>query len=137
MATRRDALIAISSIALPASAADGKFLTASELSRTAALIDIILPRTETPGASDAKVHFMIDERAAANPEFGARWRSVLSALGGDPAVAVERAYRAQAPAFQLLKDTTIDLYYSTREGLQTELGWNSNTYVEEFRGCVD
>jgi hypothetical protein len=137
MATRRDALIAISAIAVPASAADGKFLTADELSRTAALIDVILPRTETPGASDAKVHLLIDERAAANPEFGARWRRALAALDGDPAATVERAYRAKAPEFQLLKDTTIDLYYSTREGLQTELGWNANTYLEEFRGCVD
>lgn len=136
MATRRDALIAISAIAVPASAA-GKFLTEAELAQTAALIDIVIPRTDTPGASDAKVHLLIDERAAANAEFGARWRSVLKALAGDPAASVGKAYRAKSPEFKLLKDTTIDLYYSTREGLQTELGWNANTYVEEFRGCAE
>jgi hypothetical protein len=136
MATRRDLLVAISSIAVPASAS-GKFLTDAELAQTAALADIIIPRTDTPGASDAKVHLLIDERAAANAEFGARWRGVLKALGGDPAPAVERAYRAKAAEFKLLKDTVVELYYSTREGLQTELGWNANTYLEEFRGCAE
>ena len=137
MATRRDALVAISGIAVSASATEGKFLNADELARTAALADIIIPRTDTPGASDAKVHLLIDERAAANPEFGGRWRGVLKALSGDPAAAVEKAYRTKAPEFKLLKDTTIDLYYSTKEGLMTELGWNANTYVEEFRGCAE
>lgn len=136
MATRRDVLVAISSIAVPVSAA-GKFLTDVELAQTAALIDIVIPRTDTPGASDAKVHLLIDERAAVSSDFGSRWRGVLKTLQGDPAVAVERAYRAKAPEFKLLKDTVIDLYYSTREGLQTELGWNANTYLEEFRGCTE
>ena len=38
--------------------------------------------------------------------------------------------------FRLLKDTTIDQYYGTREGLQKELGWDANTYLPEFKGCT-
>jgi hypothetical protein len=135
MASRRDVLIAISALSVPLRAAELKFFSAQELSLTAALVDLIIPRTDTPGASDANVHILIDDRAAANPEFGAKWREVLKAFASDPAGAIERAYRAKSPDFKLLKDTTIDLYYSTKEGLQTELGWNANTYVEEFRGC--
>ena len=43
---------------------------------------------------------------------------------------------AGAKHFKRLRDTTIEQYYNTREGLQTELGWNANTYVAEFKGCT-
>jgi hypothetical protein len=38
--------------------------------------------------------------------------------------------------FKLAKDVTIDAYYSTREGLLTELGWHGNTFLKEFKGCT-
>jgi hypothetical protein len=38
--------------------------------------------------------------------------------------------------FRVLKDATIDAYYSTRDGLQQELGWNANTYLPEWKGCT-
>jgi hypothetical protein len=38
--------------------------------------------------------------------------------------------------FKLVKDAAIDAYYSTREGLVTELGWNFNTFLPEFKGCT-
>ena len=37
---------------------------------------------------------------------------------------------------RLLKGATVDAYYSTREGLNTELGWNGNTFLTEFKGCT-
>jgi hypothetical protein len=36
----------------------------------------------------------------------------------------------------LIKDLTIDGYYSSLEGLVGELGWKGNTYLPEFKGCT-
>lgn len=138
MTSRRDALIVLSAIAAPVSAAPPKFLTADELELAAQLADLIVPRTDTPGARDAQVHVILDERCAANAAMGAQWRAALSrwAAKGSPAAAVEQAFRAQSADFTMLKDTVIDLYYSTREGLNQELGWNANTYLPEWTGCT-
>ncbi len=38
--------------------------------------------------------------------------------------------------FTVLKGTTVDTYYSTKAGLNTELGWNANTFLSEFKGCT-
>jgi hypothetical protein len=130
---RRDALVTLTAAAsLPASAAA---FTEAEQALTARLVDLIIPRTDTPGAVDTKVPQLIEERAGVNAVFAANWRKMLGTL--PDAEALDRAAKANTPEFKLLKDTTIDLYYSTREGLQQELGWNANTYLAEFRGCED
>ena len=136
MQTRREALVVLSVTALAARAAQPLALTSDELALTANLVDIIIPRTETPGARDAQVHILIDERAASNAKFKTDWKALLAKFSGkDPAAAVEQEYKKKSPYFRLLKDTTIDLYYGTKEGLATELGWHGNTYVADFRGC--
>ncbi len=38
--------------------------------------------------------------------------------------------------FKLLKDMTVDYYYSTEAGLVTELGYKGNTYLSDFPGCT-
>jgi Gluconate 2-dehydrogenase subunit 3 len=38
--------------------------------------------------------------------------------------------------FRLIKDLTIDGYYSSRSGLVEELGWHGNTFLSEFKGCT-
>ncbi len=38
--------------------------------------------------------------------------------------------------FQMIKAMTIDGYYTTREGLEQELGWHGNTYLTSFPGCT-
>jgi hypothetical protein len=110
MTTRRDALVVLSA-AIPSSA-ESKFLTANEFALTAKLVDLIIPRTDTPGASDAKVHVLIDERCASNTKFASDWRAMLGWLKNERDV--ERASKAGSSEFRLLKDTTIDLYYSTK-----------------------
>ncbi|MDX2180283.1 MAG: hypothetical protein SFV18_11880 [Bryobacteraceae bacterium] len=127
---RREALVVLGAAAAPATAAEPKFLTAAEFGELAKLVDAILPRTDTPGASDALAHVLIDERCAANAEFGGRIRSMIAALKGLP------NGWDRTEHFRVLKDATIDAYYSTRDGLQTELGWNANTYLPEWKGCT-
>ncbi len=133
---RREALIAISAVVPAVSiAAESKTFTDRERAQTARLVDLIIPHTETPGASDAKVHILIEDRASKDTKFAENWKSLLKKLPDTEAV--EKAYQAKATEFTLLKDTTIDFYYSTREGLATELGWHGNTYLPEFRGCEE
>lgn len=135
LSTRREALVILAgAAAVPAQAATPKFLTDAELAQLAKLVDVILPRTDTPGAADAQVHVIIDERCAANAGLGARWRELLGRMSGDAEAAVKAA--VETPDFKLLKDSTIDAYYATREGLRQELGWNANTYLPEWKGCT-
>lgn len=116
---------------------------ADELKNLAALTDTIIPRTDTPGAADAGVPLLIDELIALNPSRGVAWKACLAYFGNfadaSPearTAAMTKAMREAPNHFSLLKDTTIDLYYRTREGLNAELGWNGATYLPEFKGCT-
>ena len=124
-----------------------KFFTKDEFETMAVLVDLIIPRTDTPGARDANVHGIID--ASVRPAQRAAWREGLkwvasqrlTSLPQDRQIAVLQKASTEkdtagARFFRLLKGATIDGYYSTREGLVTELGWNFNTFLPEFRGCT-
>lgn len=127
-----------------------RFFTEAEFVTLAALVDLIIPRTDTPGASDAGVHRIID--AGVKPPERQAWRDGLAWLetearssGGKPFVEMpqasqfallERASRSGHVFFRLLKDAVVDAFYSTREGLVTELGWNANTFLPAFKGCT-
>lgn len=133
-----------------------KFFANDELETVRLLVERIIPRTDTPGASDAGVHQIIDGDVSRNPAAQRRWRDGLAwideearASGGKPYSALDSTQqtailtRASEAAdsigsrfFTLLKGATVDAYYSTREGLQTELGWNANTFLSEFNGCT-
>jgi len=121
-----------------------KWATAAELKQMAELSDIIIPRTDTPGASDAKVHEFIDftlstdEKRKAEVRDGLKWFAALPASGRiDALKKADAATRSkEGRFFRLFKDLTIDGYYSSREGLVTELGWSGNTYLAEFKGCT-
>ena len=43
---------------------------------------------------------------------------------------------AKSAFFKTLKDATIDAYYSTKEGLVNELGWDAAKPMMEFKGCT-
>jgi hypothetical protein len=128
-----------------------KVFTAAELRTVGALCETIIPRTKTPGAFDAKVHEIIDENLFSRRPQQAAWRkglvevSTLSRklykkeyadldLGDQAAVMTELA--AKSPFFKTLKDATADAYYSTKEGLMTELGWDAAKPMPEFKGCT-
>src|SRR4051794_31313778 len=149
--TRREALVTIAALAA-ASTADAQtktFLSPSELDWLKSLVDAIIPRTDTPGASDAGVHLFIDRRLAANQpqtelfragmkaidaDAQARFGAAFPALTADQQVEILTAMQTQ-PFFRTMKGLTVDGYYTSEEGLTKELGWHGNTFVHEFKGC--
>ena len=160
--TRREALILIATApslgaqehkhadepAPPAAVYKPKTLTPAEMDAVARLSDLIIPRTDTPGASDAGVPEFIDRRLTASPNLAATFRQGMSLLeAGFAQLPVERQVAiltemSNAPDtdrgrfFRLIKDLTIDGYYSSRAGLVEELGWHGNTFLTEFKGCT-
>jgi hypothetical protein len=120
-----------------------KVFSAEELKLLAALTDIIIPATGTPGAAQAGVPLLLDGSCSRNETLKNSWKKALpwfAAQGADHAATIARIASEKgtegARYFKLLKDATIDHYYATREGLQQELGWNANTYLTEFKGCT-
>jgi hypothetical protein len=123
--------------------------------------ELIIPRTETPGARDVGVNRFIDgvlqeaepgqresflrglawidERSVAL--FGGRFvkmsaaqqTSLLTGLAGedDPS----EADRAGVDFFRAIKSMTITGYYSSEAGLRRELGDDGRIASAEFAGC--
>lgn len=116
-------------------------LTELELIRD--LADAIIPRTGTPGAADAKVQLHIDRALSIKPAAeAAAFRQGLAAAavavksGKSTTALLTELSAAKSPFFKQLKDLTIDGYYSSKEGLATELGWHGQVAVSEFKGCT-
>src|SRR5450432_3668371 len=142
--TRREVLVTIAALAAP-SPAQGQpiFLTAAELECLTALAEAIIPRTDTPGAADAGVPATIDRRLAASPQLAERFRSGMKALDADARSRFGAAFsaltrqqqvelltpRGEDPFFRLVKDMTVEGYYTSKEGLSEELGWHGNTFL--------
>jgi hypothetical protein len=139
--TRRDLLRTIvAATALPAAAQHEhpdttapaaytvKVLSPDEMKKVAQLVDLIIPRTDTPGAVDAHVPEFIDRKLSLDPVLKERFLAGLGAFDGP--------LNEQNPFCKLLKDLTIDGYYTSKEGLTQELGWHGNTFLTEFKGCT-
>ncbi len=120
-----------------------KVLTQAQMESVAKLVDLIVPRSDTPGASDAGVPAFIDRALSRNARSRARFLEGLSQLEakGFFAASVERQTEmltamSKGKFFKLVKDLTIDGYYTSKPGLTVELGWNANTFLSEFKGCT-
>jgi gluconate 2-dehydrogenase gamma chain len=149
--TRREVLVTIATLAAPSAAAGAPVaLNASQMACLTALVDTIIPRTDTPGASDAGVPASIDRRLGADQQLAEQFRhgigtldadaqsrfgAVFSALTGQQRLALLKP-RGEDPFFRQVKDMTVDLYYTSKEGLAEELGWHGNTFLAEFKGCT-
>lgn len=129
-----------------------RFFNKKEMALLTRLVDLIIPRSDTPGAADAGVHYIIDFQAHSNAKLGAQLKQDLAwvqkqggrnflALDESRQVALLTAWsKAEGAApqriFKQIKNLTIDGYYGTQEGLTQELGWNANTFLRDFKGCT-
>jgi hypothetical protein len=120
------------------------------------LTDLIIPRTDTPSASEVGVPWRIDQAVSRKKELQPLFRSGLEhlnseakkqdkehflALGQSDQVALltricERPETREGQFFQSLKGLTVEWYYNTEPGLVQELGFKGNTYRTEFPGCT-
>ncbi len=129
---------------------------------TAILADIIIPRTNTPGARDARCHECIDlllsiesDEAQKRYKDGLSWfeeRCKAAHGKGTVQATVEQVteilhtisdeqdthpddLKPGVTFFKNLKDRTIFAYYTSREGHVEELGRPEHIGMETFRGC--
>jgi hypothetical protein len=149
MQTRREALVTIAGAA-GLKGQTNSFLSKDELDCLSALVDTIIPRTDTPGAADAGVPAFIDRRLAANSQVAGLFREGMRSIDAEtqsrygarfaaatPAQRIEiLTGRQDDPFFKALKGLTVDGYYTSEAGLTEELGWHGNTYLPEFQGCT-
>jgi len=171
MSTRRDLLKkAAAAVALPAHGQHPhgeaslfqigkpykpKVLTQRQMEWVAKLADLIVPRSDTPGASDAGVPVYIDRvlsrnasartrflagmtqlDAAAKKKLGSEFLKLDSAKQIELLTVISAEESAPGRFFKLAKDLTIEGYYTSKPGLTVELGWNANTFLAEFKGCT-
>jgi hypothetical protein len=89
---------------------------------------LIIPRTDTPGASDAHVPEFIDRKLSLDAALKERFLAGLRSFDG--------VLTEENPFSKLLKGLTVDGYYTSKEGLTQELGWHGNTFLADFEGCT-
>jgi hypothetical protein len=156
--TRREVLIqvaagtvasgALAPVPLHAQAAyQPQSLSAAQYQLLTTLVDMIIPPSDTPGAAAAGVPSLIDEDLASSPERHAAFiaglqmleKAGFSALDETARIKLLSGYSeagdVRGEFFRLLKDMTVDGYYSTEIGLSQELGYQGNSYLREFPGC--
>jgi hypothetical protein len=165
MQTRRSALVTIASAAavpllgqhvhivsdLPAAQPHAPiYFKGDDYSLISRLADLIIPRTDTPGALDANVPYRIDHEVAGNEKLQQILNAGLAGLRDkdfltlpDPKQVEVLTALSDAPKgtpdadfFQNIKDLTVDWYYRTEEGLVQELHFQGNTFRPNFPGCT-
>jgi len=139
-----------------------KALTKAQLESVATLAELIIPTTDTPGARAALVDRFVDNIMAnttpADKErflTGLAWMDTRSTAlygkpftGATPEQQTEFLTRLAAPSghaaedapgvpfFTAMKGMTIAGYYSTRIGLEQELGDKGQLFSPVFEGCT-
>lgn len=142
MPSRREILGSVAALPVLGQTYKPKTFNSEELTLIRGLAGIIIPRTDTPGAADVHVDNFIDRAFTTKParlsEFRQGLRLAASQVkrGRKLEDIVAGFHEQRHPFFGLLKDLTVDGYYSTREGLQQELGWHGYTPQHEFPGCT-
>jgi hypothetical protein len=109
------------------------YFTVDELSQIAHIADLIIPRTDTPGASDAGVPAYIDYVCSRNEELGKLVRDGLR--DGLTEAELLELERSGSRWFTAVKNVTADGYYTSKVGLIDELGYNGNNVLSEFPTC--
>jgi gluconate 2-dehydrogenase gamma chain len=131
-----------------------KFFTEDEFKLVSRIADLIIPNTDTPGASVAGVPRYIDVVVAGSPVMQQQFRTGLPMFGPDFLAKSEadqlailtplctEADAGRAPAgslaalFRDIKNLTCDGYYTSQIGLVQELGYSGNMAMGAFPGCT-
>jgi hypothetical protein len=119
-----------------------EFFSQTDYATVSKLADLIIPRTDTPGAIDAGVPHWIDKQVAAKAALQDEFKKGLAALPPDFMTLSEARQieilqgMSDDPFFKTVKDLTIDTYYKTEAGLVQELGFHGNTFCSSFPGCT-
>jgi len=131
-----------------------KFFKAEEFAMVDELMEIVIPADDhSPGARAAECAAFLDGRLAEEPDqkvkeqwhAGLRQEDQLSrSLNGSKFMETSPAGRtavvdrmSQAPEgefFQLLKDSTIRVYYTSKIGIHQEMEYKGNVLLNEFVG---
>ena len=142
-----------------------RFFTADEVAAVEALVEVIIPETDTPGARAAAVHHYVDwmvsraeegDGPAALPGIvraGLAWLDRRSAalyggrfadVGGERqaellarlATDPPREDAAGVDLFRHVRRLTIGGYYRSEIGMRQELGYAGKQYLTTFEGCT-
>ena len=141
----------------PAPVATGpEYFSQDDYATVSRLADLIIPRTDTPGAVDAGVPHWIDKQVAADQKLQVRFKEWLAhlteqshasggmeftALTEPQQIAILQTLCSDAATlkggfFETMKNLTIDNYYRSEAGLVQELGFKGNTFRASFPGCA-
>ena len=137
----------------------GRFFTGDELNLLREVADMIIPETDTPGASAVNVHGYIDSMLAdwASGETQAQFRKILSELGdrlvalsGKPFAVSTYEERfmalkqydkaafgrefAQQNGYRTLKQLIVQVYYLSEVGATIELRYELNP--GDWQSCI-
>lgn len=139
------------------------FMKPGQVETIAEMAEMIIPRTDTPGARDARVHEYIDlmlsiardrdkrrfEKgivwidARSNELFGVRFieasfdrRTEILRSISDEHRRVDKPLKDGHAFFKLIKRKTVDGYYTSREGLIEELGRPRSPMHRPYKGCA-
>lgn len=138
-----------------------RVLTPAQNQAVIAIVDLIIPETDTPGAKSVGVNRFIDRvlegaSRAERTKFsrGLAWmdaearkvsaKTFASATPDEQTALLTRiadenpaeADRPGAEFFRAIKSMTISGYYTTEIGLRRELGDDGQLAVEQFVGCT-
>ena len=140
----------------PASAYTPKFFNQTDYKIVAQLTDLIIPPTDTPGAVAAGVPAYIDDVVSKNKELQATFTAGLTWLKSKSFPTLSESARIalltpvsaaidndakgdvkspEAKFFRAAKNLTADGYYTSYQGLVTELGYQGNQALAAFPAC--
>jgi hypothetical protein len=130
-----------------------KFFSEAEFKLLTALVDEIIPATDTPSASQAGVPAYIDHVATKNAALAEVCRGGLQKLAKKRFAAmnpearsrylgklcqsaeVARKKGADERFWIAIKNLTADGYYTSKVGIREELGYKGNSVLESFPSC--
>ena len=142
-----------------------QFFTPEEFFNIEILSEMIIPRDDKPGARDARVadyiDFLVFSSAEFEPSMQTEWKQGLALLEqlsrrefGNVFAAISDEQRFQLlttmsqpeidpkavhegfPFFRLVKQATVDGFYTSRAGLMEALEYKGLTYLSSFPGCT-